>query len=754
MRRRRSATNVVSAEILEVREVLATFTGAGFGVFDHSRPNDAAVTGVGSSFFTWGKPGDGVNSNEFAFTSRSFAVNANQLFSVGYLSYENANTGVNDATDVDLVVILNLTSGPSSPVFYKLGMLTVPDVQGNPDAGADYVYLDRSAGSIATVTVGRQTYLLEILGFANWTPQNGYQFISQFRVHEYQSANAELVARFTAISDFSVTEVKAPSSAVTNSTISVTTDVWNVGSLASGKYSVDYYLSRVVDGRAENIPLKTISRPSLTPNSHSRWSESVKLPNSVSVGDYFVLVAVNRSKGVAELNYDNNGKITPLSITLKPDPFENDDTPTKVKKEIKTDGTPEVHSIHVGTDVDWVKFTIKQTSNVTIETHGSAGDTRIYLYRSDAATLIDEDNDDGSGRFSLIVRSGSKALAAGTYYVKVDEYDQNDVIVNYAISVNATKTDKVQATVLRPSAIQTSKSPERITPYLKRIDPEGAPIQSDRRTWVVIHGRAATFQGQLKDSGKLLMDLAVEIGKHVPDPATDQVLVLDWKGGADDNQSKLFGEKMGLQGAGWIPGVAEAAKGLLTSLGISAHQLFLVGHSWGSFVAYEIANRFGEVGGIVALDPASGAAGGYVQSQVDFKEVSKVSWAFYGGGTYGSAPLSGKADTAVTMIYHNASPSVGEQHQAPVELFTEITRQNNLTSSIIGHNFRLDRLISPTSNPDPWRQDEFNLIGGLGSVVGDVFEVVFEVRDRGGQVWNFIHRVRYIAKDGSPVSLP
>ncbi|NOZ22190.1 MAG: S8 family serine peptidase [Planctomycetes bacterium] len=118
------------------------------------------------------------------------------------------------------------------------------------------------------------------------------------------------------------------------------------------------------------------------------------------------------------------------------DAYEVDDT-AALAKIISTGGSAQVHSFHDYGDVDWVKFTLSDTCDVTIETNGAVGDTRMWLYGPNSSTNQIAFNDDGgSGYFSKIVQSGSSALDAGTYYVKVDEY-WGDTLDQYALTVTA-----------------------------------------------------------------------------------------------------------------------------------------------------------------------------------------------------------------------------------------------------------------------------------------------------------------------------
>jgi len=132
--------------------------------------------------------------------------------------------------------------------------------------------------------------------------------------------------------------------------------------------------------------------------------------------------------------------LTGTGVIIDPgDDYEDDDLASRATA-IPTDGTPQEHSIHVGSDVDWVSFTLAERSNITIETDGSSGDTRMWLYGpNNWSNEIEYDDDGGNDNFSRIVRTGGDALDPGIYYVKIDEYNNNDTIDSYTISVLATE---------------------------------------------------------------------------------------------------------------------------------------------------------------------------------------------------------------------------------------------------------------------------------------------------------------------------
>lgn len=104
-------------------------------------------------------------------------------------------------------------------------------------------------------------------------------------------------------------------------------------------------------------------------------------------------------------------------------------------------GDIQLPSIVPADDVDWGKFVLIAESAILIETASSNpnDDTRLWLYDVNLVEL--EFNDDnGDSRGSKIDRTcGTDALPAGTYYFKVDEYDNNDVIERYGIEFRVTE---------------------------------------------------------------------------------------------------------------------------------------------------------------------------------------------------------------------------------------------------------------------------------------------------------------------------
>lgn len=175
------------------------------------------------------------------------------------------------------------------------------------------------------------------------------------------------------------------------------------------------------DGHADLITTDDDSGEGLA--SRIVWTASRNDTHYVKVRDY------NPGSGGTDVAYD----IWVTSTAPQGDSYEPDDTPDQANW-IAHD-SQQSHSIVPADDVDWVKFNLSGPSQVILETSGDSGDTRLWLYDSNL-NEIEFDDDDGDSTFSYIDRlCGSDALSSGTYYVKVDEYYNNDEIYDYSISL-------------------------------------------------------------------------------------------------------------------------------------------------------------------------------------------------------------------------------------------------------------------------------------------------------------------------------
>jgi len=132
------------------------------------------------------------------------------------------------------------------------------------------------------------------------------------------------------------------------------------------------------------------------------------------------------------------------SFTIQPptpvgDSYEPDNTSAQAK--LITPGSPQTHSIVPAGDLDWVKFTLTSQSAITLETYGpTSSDTLMYLYNS-SLNQVELSDDEGVDNYSYIDRlCGVDALPAGTYYVLVNEFGNDQEIPAYNLTFNITQT--------------------------------------------------------------------------------------------------------------------------------------------------------------------------------------------------------------------------------------------------------------------------------------------------------------------------
>lgn len=207
------------------------------------------------------------------------------------------------------------------------------------------------------------------------------------------------------------------------------------------------------------------------------------------------------------------------------------------------------------------------------------------------------------------------------------------------------------------------------------------PIFDDRTTWIVVHGRNSS------PSSSNLVAMASAVDGY---SAQDQVLVIDWSNAA---ASGLLGGA----GENYIKPVAAWAAAALSSYGVEGAELNLIGHSWGAYVAAELAERMpgGVVDSIIALDPAVDYPGGSynptASGEVDFARNSNFSWSFYAyNGSYGSATTARTADEAFVVTASDHSKVVN----VAATLITWSYAAPTPSAAQIGAQFQLDRLLN------------------------------------------------------------
>jgi hypothetical protein len=170
------------------------FQGTSTGVFVNPQPASASVSGVGTNSFAWGTGG----SSSLSFSGAGFAGAFKHVFSLGTLSYSNGTTFGGEASSVDLQVTITLTtpSGVSQPVSQTLSLINTTNVEGDPEASADLVFLPASFPKVTFELEGVR-YTLNFIAFGTVTGQGFVSAINSFHVFEGGQASANLLGSIT-----------------------------------------------------------------------------------------------------------------------------------------------------------------------------------------------------------------------------------------------------------------------------------------------------------------------------------------------------------------------------------------------------------------------------------------------------------------------------------------------------------------------------------------------------------------------------
>ena len=157
---------------------------------------------------------------------------------------------------------------------------------------------------------------------------------------------------------------------------------------------------------------------------------------------YEWLVKANNIGGGRIADAGNEGWI--FTTGTSGDCYEDDDV--YIDANPITSGVPQDHRIDPLNDVDWVRFTLTETSAVTLETTGApGGDTYLRLYESNGTTQItaNDDKNFGTGDYYSLINipcdsTVPPTLTAGTYYVKVEDVWDDPQTGDYQLAFDAT----------------------------------------------------------------------------------------------------------------------------------------------------------------------------------------------------------------------------------------------------------------------------------------------------------------------------
>lgn len=245
--------------------------------------------------------------------------------------------------------------------------------------------------------------------------------------------------------------------------------------------------------------------------------------------------------------------------------------------------------------------------------------------------------------------------------------------------------------------------------FVPRVDP-------NLTTWMLIHGRNES------STAPDLVALAQQINGF---QEGDQVLVLDW------SRAAASGELSG-RGENYIRPVAEWAAGALRDYGFSGEQLNLVGYSWGAEVAAEIAEEFGTVNSVLAIDSARDYPGGTYNpeapGEVNLEAHAENSWGFYSasGLQFGSPIVASTAEHDVVVV--------GSDHFAIMKVVTSLLALPADNPVAEGLSL-MESLL--TGNPVPVWQDDSYAATGDTDLADGLFDVLITATANGKAVVSF-----------------
>ncbi|MFZ1752554.1 MAG: fibronectin type III domain-containing protein, partial [Caldilineaceae bacterium] len=158
---------------------------------------------------------------------------------------------------------------------------------------------------------------------------------------------------------------------------------------------------------------------------------------------------------------------TPTVVPVAGDAFEIDDLCVQAKN-INPDSTVQNHTFHVGTDVDWVRFTAQANKSyvIQVENVGIHADAVIFLHD----TCASDPNASGNNAFGSTVRLEWDSTKNGDYFIRLQQFDSTFFggDANYTISVSVDNVPPSAPTNPRCISIdattvgvQWGKSPER-----------------------------------------------------------------------------------------------------------------------------------------------------------------------------------------------------------------------------------------------------------------------------------------------------
>jgi pimeloyl-ACP methyl ester carboxylesterase len=439
-----------------------------------------------------------------------------------------------------------------------------------------------------------------------------------------------------------------------------------------------------VDG---GLQASWFSDPPLNPNFYVSVQDYAIGP--LTIGTHTIRIVADATGAVFESDESDNEYTKTISV-VDDDP--NDQisgagTLGAIGRTITAPGT-----VDASTDVDLFSFTVVAGQRISFDIDQTSGlDSYLRLFSASGVELAANDNAMGPGEVS----SGPDSYVeytfpnGGTFYVGVSSSGNTayDPIIGNGDVSGSTGNYTL---VLSPGLAGTIRKPGSTMDYLVdllRFGSNPPVINSPKRTFIVIHGWNSS-RNELN-----IFSVAEALFRTQP---ADQVLTLDWSEPAGTGVLDPFSAEDAI-----LP-VSQWTAAVLNAYGFTGTNLNLAGHSFGSYVAAEIAERIpGGVNSIVTLDPAADVFGGYSPAsndEVNFARDSLFSWSFHSSSA-GNEYTPTTADEAFIV---ESGTTTTEAHRNVVFLFSYLLlNPGDPIGQYFLFNFLLNGMIGP------WLPDEF-----------------------------------------------
>lgn len=116
--------------------------------------------------------------------------------------------------------------------------------------------------------------------------------------------------------DLTPTSVDGPTAAQRGNSVAVMTNVSNAGSVTSGSFNVNYYISTDASISTGDTLLKSVSRAAISGSGNVQWTETVTIPSTLAAGTYYIGVVVDPGNAIRERNEANNTRADSAAITI------------------------------------------------------------------------------------------------------------------------------------------------------------------------------------------------------------------------------------------------------------------------------------------------------------------------------------------------------------------------------------------------------------------------------------------------------